>query len=101
MNKLEEKFYKIFKIKPVRFDGYLLDKVEIEGKFYNKITSDILLELMCILSTVYSYSITHKESVDELKEFILNSCIRNSEKLGIEQVQCLFKEYEDEEYNEN
>lgn len=108
---IEEKFYKAFGIGKVKRRCCSLDsethcptdyitcedcshwiKTEDELDKYPEITDRKLLELICICSTVYPVTINYKETVDELKEFILDFCIRHSKELGIKQICELFEE---------
>lgn len=91
---LEQKFYKVFEIHPATIQEYgatyFWDTIEIDGKRYTPIDDHKLLEMICICSTVYPLTINFKETIDELKEFILDFCIRHNTELGIEQIKSLF-----------
>ena len=58
---------------------------------YPEITDRILLELMCIASEAYPYCINCRETVDELREFVLSVCIRHSKDIDKEKVRKLFE----------
>ena len=94
MNDIEEKFYKVFDIKP---HEEKMPYGEWEY-YYPEITDRILLELICIVSNFYmDYELPiHLENVEELKECILNSliCIAKNKKTKdvYNQVQSLFTE---------
>jgi hypothetical protein len=94
---IEEKFYKAFGIEKI--SKCSICAVDCcyhcqysEDYIYPDITAEKLLELICICSTVYPITINYKETVDELKEFILDFCIRHSKELGIKQICALFEE---------
>ena len=94
---IEEKFFKTFGIEKISKcsictvdDCYYCQ--HNEDYIYPDITAEKLLELICICSTVYPIIINYKETVDELKEFILDFCIRHSKELGIKQICELFEE---------
>lgn len=75
MNSLEEQFFKTFGIEP-------------------QITDHILLKLICILSKE-PICIVLANDVEELRKYILESCIKYSYRLDIQQVQELFKQQEE------
>ena len=58
-----------------------------DQEVYPRITDNILLKLICILGTIYFCV----ESVEEIKERILNDCIDSKENIK-HQVQALFEE---------
>lgn len=120
ITELERKFYDTFGIEPeIYYDyktviqnvtktGYWLGKEDLIRMFndnqkfkvikvikninYPEITAEKLLEMICICSTVYPLTINFKETIDELKKFILDFCIRHNIELGIEQIKSLFIE---------
>lgn len=84
MRELEEKFFKTFGIEPdVSEVSYFTGNIG-----YPQITDRILLELICILSKTLTYVIP-VYNIDELKQYVLSSCIRYCDKL---QVKELFEE---------
>ena len=96
---IEEKFFKTFGIEKRCKDTEIIAcsgknsdcrKCDVFG--YPEITAEKLLQLICICSTVYPITINYKETVDELKEFIIDFCIRHSKELGIKQICELFEE---------
>ena len=100
MNDIEEKFYKTFGIEPKEFDeDYFNKSVEINGKRYPKITSDILLELICIIVKCQAFlPIFASKNFNDLKEEILIKIIgaetkyKHNLKFDIKsEVQSLFK----------
>lgn len=100
MNGIEEKFFKTFDIQPYEryrpvksfnFGGDKGYKYTREST-YPEITAEILLELICISSTVYPITINFKEDINELKEFILDFYIRHNKEIGKQQVQEVFEE---------
>lgn len=85
----EEKFYECFGIKP---NKNLLPYGEI--LYTPKPISDgRLLRLICMVSEIYPITINCRETVEELKEFVLRFCIRHSKEVDSKQVQHIFKEY--------
>ena len=107
ITELERKFYDTFGIEPLEYIctnvPYEDLQYECTDGDYNKckickhvsiqypdITAEKLLEMICICSTVYPLTINFKETIDELKEFILDFCIRHNTELGIEQIKSLF-----------
>ena len=95
---MKEEFFKTFGIKKrcqklgQNFNDCILSPNDCGYYDYPEITDEKLLELICICSTVYPITINYKETVDELKEFILDFCIRHSKELGIKQICELFEE---------
>lgn len=57
---------------------------------YPQISDRILLELICMLSKTLTY-VMLAYNIDELKQYVLSSCIRYSESIDKQQVQELFK----------
>ena len=103
---IEEKFFKTFDIEPKRIEkatgkGFYIEHYTEET--YPEITSDIFLELICILvqwDRDYEFLTTAKY-VDDLKQGILNDCIQSAKQFNeyfSEQVRSLF---EVEERNNN
>ena len=96
MNSTEEKFYKVFEIKPATIEEYgehyFCDTVEIDGERYSPITDRILLELICLYTQLDSDRlICSYSSVERLKDCILSGCIYNKKnKKFKQQVQTLF-----------
>lgn len=102
ITKLEQKFYDTFGIEPYIYYDCLDDYKSCNREnciycgAYRKllhkpnITAEKLLEMICVCSTVYPLTINFKETIDELKEFILDFCIRHNTELGIEQIKSLF-----------
>lgn len=115
---LEEKFYKVFEIEPER--DLRCNKYDTTGKFdcgnfepvadcffcenhyvtegyFRPITSDKLLEIMCVLSTINKL-ILDDTNIEELKEVVLSACVKNCYQVRFkEKIQALFQEVEDEE----
>lgn len=96
MNSIEEKFYKVFEIKPATIgeygEHYFINTVEIDGKRYAPITDRILLELICLYTQFDSDRLIRSySSVERLKDCILSGCICNKKnKKFKQQVQALF-----------
>lgn len=87
---IEEEFFKCFEIEPKELE--YPDNFE----YYPEITSDILLELICIIikdKANYSLHLSTIKNIKDLKNEILNQCIKNRALIK-HQVQPLFKEIE-------
>ena len=102
MLEIEERFFETFNIKPkcdlpCQKRGVECVDNTYCGNKYPQITSDILLNLICILvqcENDYEYLITSRY-IDDLKQEILNDCIQSAKQFNgyfIEQVQSLFTE---------
>lgn len=103
---LEQKFFKVFGIEP--FCDLPCNKRGVEctdntycGNKYPEITDRKLLEIICILSQSYplNYEGWSFFTIQDLKEEILESCIKTAKKLSLSSVfasniQQLFKEGE-------
>lgn len=106
---IEQKFFEAFSIKEVGLKDYNYDTlaysfktVEINGKRYPKITSDILLQLLCIVIDEYEHNghtfYLDAKNIEELKSDILDAlmgCIDATSDLfddRVKQVQSLFTE---------
>lgn len=97
---IERQFFDMFGIEkqPV-YSGSQLYNPFITGYEYPQITDRILLELICILNTIDSYSYS-SANTRELKEEILFNCIEFYQEIGTQQdintlkqqVQALFEE---------
>ena len=90
---IEKQFFDTFKIEPMEIPSreYNSDG-EICSYYveYPQITDIILLELIRILSNKPT-NVLLANNVDELKEYVLDSCIKYSEDVE-KQVQALFEE---------
>ena len=94
---IEQKFFKAFEIEKRHIifeDDY--GQYQTRDKMYPKITAEILLELIVILS---KWSATHEccylilvKSIEELKKRILEDCIEFKEELDENEVKALFEE---------
>lgn len=102
LTKIEKQFFETFEIEPIKkcFNGDCIAKEEIGydsnicddkcvyiDRQYPQITDHILLELICILGSIF-ISVQDKET---LKDHILNQCIMNKDVIK-HQVQELFRE---------
>lgn len=92
MNEIEKQFFETFGIekkqtdwRPIWINGVIGDYDKIYA--YPQITDSMLLELTCILGSIF-ISVQDKET---LKDHILNQCIMNKDAIK-QQVQALFKE---------
>ena len=95
---LEKQFFDTFGIEPMEIPSREYDSNgEICSYYveYPQITDRILLELIRLLSNKQT-NVLLANNVDELKEYVLDSCIKYSEDIE-KQVQALFEEEQDEE----
>jgi len=82
-NEIEKEFYKKFEIAPAKVDEYIgasyfWDTVEIDGKRYIPIDDSMLLKIIVELSKVNSVGFEDFTDVEELKNFILDTCNYNA-----------------------
>ena len=97
-NELEKQFFDTFGIEPDITSCYHRCKKDLNCKecneakvIYPQITDSILLELICMLSKTLTY-VMLAYNIDELKQYVLSSCIRYSESIDKHQVRTLFEE---------
>lgn len=96
---LEKEFFDTFGIEPKRGVELTIDPTTDDNVMnehyvcygYPQITDRILLELICMLSKTLTY-VMLAYNIDELKQYVLSSCIRYSESIDKQQVKELFEE---------
>lgn len=86
INKLEQEFFKVFGIKK-REHAFLFSEPDGSKYYYPKITDRILLELVCIIYQSQDYYV----EIDELRQDILENCLKYKDDINKQQVQQLFK----------
>lgn len=91
---IEEEFYRVFGIKKQKYyackDEHYNDVFDVK---YPPITDRILLELICIASSIYPITINRKETYHELKDFILGFFVRHryNKEMSFKQIRSLFE----------